>query len=78
MLYRKNVPVWERVLRILAGIGLAALSFFVGPQLGAPAGLVITLLIGSAVFVAVTGFVGWCPACAMVGRKLKNQEVRGQ
>jgi len=35
--------------------------------------LVAGILLFSALFVVATGFVGWCPACALMGRKLKNK-----
>lgn len=64
MLYLKNVPGWERFVRILAGVILAA------------AGVVmfkLTLwgyvLAASGMGFALTGFVGFCPMCAMIGRK---------
>ncbi len=71
MVYPKNVPVWERVIRITLGLVLVGIALWGQPLLGAMSPIVIGLLLVSAVFVAITGFVGWCPACAMVGRKLK-------
>lgn len=64
MMYRKNVPNWERWLRVIAGLALIAYGF-----LGAPSVLVAGLAIVSALVVIGTGFVGYCPACALVGRK---------
>ena len=64
MFYVKNVPNWERILRIVMGLmalGYAAMSW------GAP------LAVGAGVMGAVlsmTGLFGFCPMCAMVGRKL--------
>lgn len=66
MFYNKNVPVWERVLRVTLGLGLTLYVI-----LGLPSMLISVISIASAVFVIVTGFIGWCPACAMVGRKIK-------
>ncbi len=65
MFYVKNVPTGERVMRVVAG--------------AAGAGLALTLLGGTAGWVAAagaaglaaSGLFGYCPACAMVGRKLK-------
>jgi hypothetical protein len=72
MLYPKNVPNVERVARILLGILLVGIVV-VGPSVGQNfSPLVIGTLLFSALFVVVTGFVGWCPACAMIGRKLKS------
>lgn len=65
MFYVKNVPHWERVLRIV--MGLMALAF-AGMNWGGS-----SLAIGAGVMGAVlsmTGLFGFCPMCAMVGRKL--------
>ena len=41
MLYQKNLPVWERTARVVAGI-LMGLCGFLGPGLaGTPVGLII-------------------------------------
>jgi hypothetical protein len=64
MLYVRNLPAWERWGRGLAGLGLAV--FGVVAQWGTLAGWA---LIGAGVIALLTGFVGFCPMCAMVGRK---------
>lgn len=62
--FKHNLPGWERAIRLVSGlflIGLAAL-FSTSSSLmwiGVAAGL-------SMIF---TGFAGFCPMCAMVGRK---------
>lgn len=63
MLYRKNIYAWEQWLRIVAGLGLAAYAL-----LGLTHGAVDYLVAASGVIFALTGVVGWCPMCAMVGR----------
>lgn len=68
MLYVKNVPVWERVVRVAAGGGVAALAL--GMLGGGWAGW---LAGASALGLAATGLVGFCPACALVGRRLDGQ-----
>jgi hypothetical protein len=68
--YIKNVPVWERVLRV--GLGLALVLYVL---FGHPSVLVSVLSLAGAVFVVVTGFLGWCPMCALVGRKIGPQHV---
>ena len=63
--YVKNVPTWERVLRVV--MGLLALGFAAIHWGGSP------VAIGAGVAGAVlsmTGLFGFCPMCAMVGRKL--------
>lgn len=67
MLYPKNVPMVERVLRVALGVILVVVAV-----VGHVPALVVGLLLFSAAFVIITGFVGWCPACALVGRKLKD------
>lgn len=65
MFYVKNVPNWERALRLV--LGLMALAFAAmnwgGSPLAVAAGIMGAML-------AMTGLLGFCPMCAMVGRKL--------
>ncbi|MEO8394858.1 MAG: DUF2892 domain-containing protein [Chloroflexota bacterium] len=74
MFYPKNVPQWERAIRVISGmilITLSVISLIGGnPPLLAIAGLV------SAFFLVITGFIGWCPACAMIGRKIKQEHIK--
>lgn len=65
MFYRKNVGPRERIARTLMGVLMAAVGL---------AGIGFTplgwaLAAGGAMAV-LTGLVGFCPACAMVGRQL--------
>ena len=63
--WSKNVPTWERVLRLfIAGSTLVLAVLF----LPTPWNLVAS---ASAAGFALTGLVGFCPMCAFVGRKLK-------
>ncbi|WP_062478574.1 YgaP family membrane protein [Variovorax boronicumulans] len=62
MLYVKNVPGWERALRIALGLAFAAMNWPAN-ALAVAVGLMGAML-------ALTGLVGFCPMCAMVGRKL--------
>ena len=63
MFYRKNVFAWEQLLRIIAGLAM------IGGGLLYLAGWPGYALAMSGVALAVTGIFGYCPACAMVGRK---------
>ena len=65
MFYRKNVGGKERIARLVAGVlmGVCGLFFFGATPLG-------WLVLGAGAMTVVTGLVGFCPACAMVGRKL--------
>lgn len=68
MFYTKNVPGWERVLRIL--IGIASLGFAI-MSWGSS-----TLAVGAGIagaMMAMTGLFGFCPMCAMMGRKLTKK-----
>jgi hypothetical protein len=67
MWFVKNVPNGERLLRVLAGVAGVAASL---AWLPAPWGWVGA---ASAAGIALSGLVGFCPACAMVGRKLRQQ-----
>ncbi len=64
MWYVKNVPNWERVLRVVLGLVVSGFALL---QLGGVWGTVVAL---SAAGIVVSGLFGFCPACAMVGRKL--------
>lgn len=65
MFYVKNVPTWERALRVVMGLAGLAFAFaqWGGSALAAGAGIMGAML-------AMTGLVGFCPMCALVGRKL--------
>jgi hypothetical protein len=65
MFYRKNLPGWERTIRVIAGLALIAWGLLAFPA--APLGCAIAA--GGATAI-LTGFFGFCPMCAMVGRKL--------
>lgn len=63
-LYTKNVPPFERVLRIVVALIAVGVAWFTLPapwSYAAAAG---------AVGFSLTGFFGFCPACAMIGRKI--------
>lgn len=68
MFYVKNLPTWERILRVVMGVmslAYAAMSWG-GSPLAVGMGLIGAVL-------AMTGMFGFCPMCAMVGRKLKKE-----
>ena len=64
MLYVKNLPTWERWGRGLGGLGLVV--FGVATQWGSVVGWA---LVATGAVMLLTAFVGFCPMCAMVGRK---------
>lgn len=65
MFYIKNVPTWERVLRLIMGMAALAMVYLSWglSNLGIAAGVMGLML-------AMTGLMGYCPMCAMVGRTL--------
>ena len=63
MLYRKNLPGWERAARALGGAAMIACGF-----LGLPGMPIGYLIAGAGVVTAMTGFFGFCPMCAMAGK----------
>ena len=72
MIYVKNLPLWERSLRI--GLGMAAAAYAV---LNLDGVLGWTIAAGG-VGAALTGLFGFCPACALAGRRLKQRARQGQ
>ncbi|MFT3819521.1 MAG: DUF2892 domain-containing protein [Rubrivivax sp.] len=64
MFYRKNMGPKESWARAIGGALIVACSLTqIGPT---PLGWVLA---GSGVLTALTGLIGFCPACAMAGRK---------
>lgn len=66
----KNVPLAERLARVLFGALLAA-----SPALLPAIPLWVSL--SSGLGLALTGFVGLCPACSLVGRRLEARSHKG-
>ncbi len=67
MFYAKNLPAFERVLRIAVGVGLTFCGMLY--LKGASGGFWGLVLAASGVGVVLTGFLGFCPFCALAGRK---------
>ena len=73
MFYRKNLPGWERAMRAVGGALMIAYGLFGAPGLpGMPGAMAGYLIAGTGVVAILTGFFGFCPMCAMVGRKLPS------
>lgn len=68
MIYRKNVAVWEQILRLVAGVAMIACGLI--GLAGNPVGYLIAAV---GVVTGLTGIFGYCPACAMAGRKLTGR-----
>jgi hypothetical protein len=64
MFYAKNLPVWERLVRLVgaAVMGACAAHFW-----GTPVGYVWG---AGGVIMALTSAVGFCPMCALAGRRI--------
>lgn len=69
MWYVKNLPAWERTLRVAAGLAIAAGGLLAWP--GQTPGIGLAVCGASA---ALTGFIGFCPMCALAGRKLAPKD----
>ncbi len=67
MFYRKNIYTWEQGLRIIASAALVAYAALV-----IPASMLSYTLIAGGIGFGLTGVFGFCPMCAMVGRRLKT------
>ncbi len=65
MWYRKNIYQWEQAIRVIGGLAFAAYAIY-----AFPASLLSYVLIASGIFFAMTGIVGWCPMCAVAGRRI--------
>jgi Inner membrane protein YgaP-like, transmembrane domain len=73
MLYRKNLPGWERAVRTIAGIAMIGYGLFGLPGLlSMPGAMAGYLIAGTGAVALLSGFFGFCPMCAMVGRKLPS------
>jgi hypothetical protein len=68
MFYVKNVPGWERALRVVAGLIAMAIGF--GAVSGIGGGIWSWVVAASAAGIVASGLFGFCPMCAMVGRRL--------
>ncbi|WP_354373078.1 YgaP family membrane protein [Variovorax paradoxus] len=61
---KRNLPAWERVIRLCLGTFAAAGAFYF-----LPAGTLRLLGFAMVGVLASTAIVGFCPACALLGRK---------
>jgi hypothetical protein len=61
---QQNLPVWERALRLGGALLLACAGL-----LWLPVGWAVALSFVSAAVLGLTAIVGFCPACALAGRK---------
>jgi hypothetical protein len=67
MFYRKNLPGWERAMRTIGGALMIAYGLF-----GVPGTTASYLIAGAGAVAILTGFFGFCPMCALAGRRLPS------
>ena len=72
MFYVKNLPGWERMLRM--GGGLVAAAYAVSALEGVTKWSVVAMAAG----LALSGLIGFCPMCALAGRRLEKQRGKSQ
>ena len=65
MFYRKNLPGWERAMRGATGVVMIGYGL-----LGMPGAIAGYSIAGAGAMAILTGFIGFCPMCAMIGRRL--------
>lgn len=61
---QRNLPAWERAVRLGGGLVLAFASV-----LWLSGGWLAWTGLASALMMGLTGIVGFCPACALAGRQ---------
>ena len=64
MFYVKNLPTWERAVRLVGATAMALCSWQFSPT---PLGVVFGI---SAAITAATAVFGFCPMCSIAGRRL--------
>lgn len=68
MWFVKNLPLWERLLRLLMA---GAMLFCAWVLRANPVGWALA---AGGVVAVLTALVGYCPACALAGRRSLNRE----
>jgi len=68
MFYKKNPPFWERLARLVGAVLLGLCAVRLGAT---PAGLAFGIF---GVVAAVTALIGFCPMCAIAGRRLRARQ----
>lgn len=68
MFYVKNLPVWERVLRTGGGMIMTVYA------VSGVEGMAMWVLSAAGAGMALSGLIGFCPMCAMAGRRLQKRQ----
>lgn len=66
---KRNLPGWERLLRLTAAILLA-----IGAYVWMPSHWPVWVVWASAAGMGATAVLGFCPACAFLGRRIRNAQ----
>lgn len=66
---KKNLPNWQRALRLCSAVFLALAANYFLPEGGFQIVAYVT-----AIVLASTGIIGFCPSCAMFGRNSSGQK----
>jgi hypothetical protein len=64
MYFKTNLPGWERAIRVAMGVMVAGLAYLYAPNL-----TMAWIGVAMGAMLAGTGFIGFCPMCALVGRR---------
>lgn len=67
MFYMKNLPGWERLLRVGGGITIATYA------VSSLSGMANWALVATGAGIALSGLFGFCPMCALAGRRLQKR-----
>jgi DUF2892 family protein len=65
MMFKRNVPGWERVLRATCGVAL-----LVAAAMLPLAGWAMWAVVAGGAGLLASAAMGFCPACAIAGRRL--------
>lgn len=68
MFYMKNLPGWERLLRVGGGIAMAIYA------VSSVGGIASWALAATGAGMALSGLVGFCPMCSLAGRRLQKRQ----
>lgn len=72
MFYIKNLPGWERLLRLCGG---AIVMIYAVSDVG---GLLEWVLAAGGGGIALSGLIGFCPMCALAGRRLQKHPEKSR
>ena len=70
MFYVKNLPVWERAMRVGGGLVMMGYAAF------ALGGMAEWMAVAAAAGLTASGLIGFCPMCALAGRRLQRRQEK--